>query len=167
MFCGGLFLKWNDRLNFLESKLVPDYSSVMPFRTPKIYGQNKQWTIGGLVIGGVDKKCKCGTFQPFQLTYSTRTTFIEIYANLVNFVFVWRCPYPRVYVFITLCTPVRERPFPSPLLCVSAQVAPPLSLIESFPLLDLYQYSCYDASYQLNSWEGWGATDLKNPSPYY
>ena len=61
-----------------------------------------------------------------------------------------------VYVFITLCTPVRERPFPSLILCVSAQVAPPLSPIESVPLLDLYQYGCYDASSQLDSWERGG-----------
>ena len=34
-----------------------------------------------------------------------------------------------VYVFITLCTLARERPFLSSLLCVSTQVAPPLSPI--------------------------------------
>ena len=68
---------------------------------------------------------------------------------------------------ITLCTPVRERPFPSFLLCVSAQVAPPLSPIEIVPLLNLYQYSACDVTSQLFSWKGGGATDLKNPSPYY
>ena len=76
-----------------------------------------------------------------------------------------------VYVFITLCTLVRERPFPSPLLCVSTQVAPPLSLIEKIPLVWFVPVQCVwrhvPAKQHPHSHQRGGNLDLKNPSPYY